>query len=231
MLTIDVFLNSRRLLFDVWNSPSYVLAMMCIANCLENKVDVCKRLGIPIEFEDWPAIGLPTAILADKGELLTHQSESLVNTYNVRIENAKARRGDAKGIVEQRFRTLQADFIPYTPGAVTSETVKKRGGKDYRLDAQLTLLELEEILVLLIYNNLSVMKKYDADAGIPDELPHSKEFVAVGYRESSGLLRSAGVKEFKVHTLPREMATVSNEGIKFQSLTFSCPEAFKAAGF
>tara|TARA_B000000460_G_scaffold44025_1_gene27628 strand:+ start:1892 stop:3976 length:2085 start_codon:yes stop_codon:yes gene_type:complete len=233
MLTIDVFSRLVVGYYLTFEPPSYVLAMMCIANCLENKVDVCKRLGIPIEFEDWPAIGLPTAILADKGELLTHQSESLVNTYNVRIENAKARRGDAKGIVEQRFRTLQADFIPYTPGAVTSETVKKRGGKDYRLDAQLTLLELEEILVLLIYkHNLSVMKKYDADAGIPDELPRTpKNLWQWGIENRSGLLRSAGVKEFKVHTLPREMATVSNEGIKFQSLTFSCPEAFKAGWF
>ncbi|MCW8093219.1 Mu transposase C-terminal domain-containing protein [Alteromonas sp. ASW11-130] len=233
LLVIDVFSRLVTGYYLTFEPASYVLAMMSIANCLENKVDVCRRLGISIDFEDWPAIGLPTAILADKGELLTHQAESLVNTYNVRIENAKARRGDAKGIVEQRFRTIQADFIPYTPGAVTTETVKKRGGKDYRLDAQLTLRQLEEILVLLIYkHNLNVMSKYDADSGIPESLPRTpKNLWQWGIENRSGALKNASLEDFKIHTLPREMATVSNEGIKFQSLTYSCPEAFKLGWF
>lgn len=129
LLAIDVFSRLAVGYYLTFEPASYVLAMMCIANCLENKVDVCRSLGISIDFEDWPVIGLPTSILADKGELLTHQADSLINTYNVRIENAKARRGDAKGIVEQRFRTIQADFVPFTPGAVTKETVKKGEGK------------------------------------------------------------------------------------------------------
>lgn len=233
LIAIDVFSRLVAGYYLTFEPPSYVLAMMCIANCLENKVDVCRKLGISIEFDDWPAIGLPTAILGDKGELLTYQADSLINTYNVRIENAKARRGDAKGIVEQSFCTLQADFVPYTPGAVTTETAKKRGGQDYRLDASLTLKELEEIIVLLIYKrNLEVMNKYDADNGIPDSLPRTpKDLWQWGIENRSGVLKSADVEQFKIHTLPRCKATVSNEGIKFQSLTYSCPEALKLGWF
>lgn len=233
LIAIDVFSRLVAGYYLTFEPASYVLAMMCIANCLENKVDVCSRFGISIEFEDWPAIGLPTAILADKGELLTHQSDSLVNKYNVRIENAKARRGDAKGIVERKFRTLQADFVPYSPGAVLQETAKKRGGKDYRLDAKLTLKELEEIIVLLIYkHNLQVMKKYDADEGIPDGLPRTpKDLWQWGIENRAGVLKSADLDKFKIHTLPRDKATVSNEGIKFRSLTYSCQEALKEGWF
>jgi hypothetical protein len=190
LIVIDVFSRLTTGFYLTFEPPSYVLAMMSLANCLENKVDVCRNLGIKIDFVDWPSLGLPTAVLADKGELLTHQAESLVNVFNTRIENAKARRGDAKGIVERRFRTLQAEFKPYAPGVVTNETAKKRGGKDYRLDAQLTLREFEEIIVLLIYkHNLRIMPKYDADAGVPNELPRTpKDLWQWGVENRSGVL-------------------------------------------
>jgi hypothetical protein len=233
LIVIDVFSRLITGYYLTFEPPSYVLAMMSLANCLENKVDVCRLLGIKINFEDWPAIGLPTAVLADKGELLTHQADSLVNVFNTRIENAKARRGDAKGIVERKFRTLQADFKPYAPGVVTTETAKKRGGKDYRLDATLTLRKFEEIIVLLIYkHNLKVMSKYDADEGIPDELPRtSKDLWQWGIENRSGALKSYDVEQFKILTLPRTTATVSNEGIKYESLTYSCSEAFEQGWF
>jgi hypothetical protein len=47
----------------------------------------------------------------------------------VRIENAPARRGDAKGIVEQAFRTKQAYFKHEGQGIVEDTIVKKKGGK------------------------------------------------------------------------------------------------------
>jgi hypothetical protein len=233
LIVIDVFSRLTTGFYLTFEPPSYVLAMMSLANCLENKVDVCRNLGIKIDFVDWPSLGLPTAVLADKGELLTHQAESLVNVFNTRIENAKARRGDAKGIVERRFRTLQAEFKPYAPGVVTNETAKKRGGKDYRLDAQLTLREFEEIIVLLIYkHNLRIMPKYDADAGVPNELPRTpKDLWQWGVENRSGVLKSYDVEKFKILTLPRTNATVSSEGIKYDSLTYSCSEAFEQGWF
>lgn len=233
LIVIDVFSRMICGYYLTLEPPSYVLAMMSLANCLENKVDHCRKLGVNISEDDWPAIGLPTTVLADKGELLSHQVESLVSTFNVRVANAKARRGDAKGIVEQEFRTLQAAFKPYAPGVVLKETAKKRGGKDYRLDAQLTLSQFEEIIVLLIKKrNLKVMSKYDADDGIPVNLPRTpKDLWAWGINNRSGQLKSYDAHEFKVLTLPRDVATISNEGIKFQSIVYSCTEALKEGWF
>lgn len=42
------------------------------------------------------SLGLPDVILADRGEMMSHQVERLIQGYNVRIENAPAYRGDAK---------------------------------------------------------------------------------------------------------------------------------------
>ncbi|MBJ6966181.1 transposase, partial [Vibrio cholerae] len=83
----------------------------------------------------------------------------------VRIENTPPYRGDAKGIVERHFRTIQADFKPFAPGVVAGTTIKKRGGKDYRLDATLTLDDFTKIIIgsILHRNQSSVLVKYDRD--------------------------------------------------------------------
>ncbi|MFH4214523.1 transposase, partial [Acinetobacter baumannii] len=76
-----------------FHNPSYVVAMQAIVNACSDKVSLCKLLGIDIEPEQWPTLGLPDAILADRGEMMSHQVERLVHGYNVRIENAPAYRG------------------------------------------------------------------------------------------------------------------------------------------
>jgi hypothetical protein len=233
LIAIDVFSRLVTGYYLTFEPPSYVVAMMALANCLENKVDICASLGITTVHDSWPAIGLPSAVLADKGELLSHQSDTLVDAVNVRLENATARRGDAKGIVERKFRTLQAEFKPYAPGVVTDETAKKRGGKDYRLDAELTIRQFEEIIVLLISkHNMQVMKKYDPDQDIPKKLPLTpKDLWNWGIENRSGALKSFDVEKFKILTLPRIKATVSTLGIKYEKLLYTCSEAFEKGWF
>ena len=138
--------------------------------------------------------GLPDAILADRGELLGSQVETLENSFSVRIENAPPYRGDAKGIVERYFHTLQASFKPYAPGVVGKTLVKKRGGKDYRLDAKLTLREFREILVasVLAHNQTHHMEKYDRTSDMPDDLPMTPlDIWNWGVQHRTGRLRKA----------------------------------------
>ncbi len=71
--------------------------------------------------------------------------ETLTNGYNVRLETAPPRRGDAKAVVESCFRTIQAEFKPYAPGIVQGHRIKKHGESDYRLEAALTLKEFTQI--------------------------------------------------------------------------------------
>lgn len=97
-------------------NPSYATAVLALANAMTDKAQLCRAYGYEIASEDWPSVGLPDAILADRGELLGHQIEYLEQAFGVRIENTPPYRGDAKGIVERHFHTIQADFKPFAPG-------------------------------------------------------------------------------------------------------------------
>lgn len=123
-----------------------------------DKTSYCKELGFDIEAEDWPSIELSDAILADRDELLWHQIENLESNFAVRIENTPPYRGDAKGIVERNFKTIQASFGSFVPGYVTGNRVRERGGKDYRLDAKLSVKEFTQIILSSVLLSQSVRR-------------------------------------------------------------------------
>lgn len=73
-----------------------------------------------------------------------------MDAIGVRLESAPPRRGDAKGIVERSFGTLQAKFKPYMPGVVSGNKVKKHGEKDYRVEAAVARSDFVEIMLYSI---------------------------------------------------------------------------------
>lgn len=48
--------------------PSWIGAMMALDNMISDKVEYCKKVGIDITHEQWPAQHLPEIIIADRGE-------------------------------------------------------------------------------------------------------------------------------------------------------------------
>ncbi len=173
-----------------------------------------KEVGIDISDAEWPAIGLPDAIVADRGELMSNQVHSLIDSYNVRIENTPPYRGDAKGIVERTFNTIHAEFKPYTAGVVTGNRVKKHGEKDYRLEANLTIKELTYIILrsIILRNNFHVMKHYDRDIDIPTNVPSIPiELWKWGVENKSGALRAVDPQSLKVALMPREFCDSFNQ--------------------
>lgn len=174
---------------------------------------------------------MPDAILADRGELLGHQIESLESCFSVRIENAPPYRGDAKGIVERSFGTLQAEFRPFAPGVVGKTLVKKRGGKDYRLDAKLTVSEFKEIILssVMVHNKYDVLEKYDRDIDMPTDLPMTPLSIwNWGVQHRTGRLRSASEDALKISLLPRVKATISDLGISVFGVYYTSPELVKS---
>jgi len=61
---------------------------------------------------------------------------------------------------------------PFASGVVTADTVKRRGGKDYRLDAALTIHEFTEIILasVLYHNRFCTLEKYDRSIDMPADL-------------------------------------------------------------
>lgn len=226
-IVIDVFSRLVVGWYIGFENPSYVAAIQALHVALSDKQQFLNDLGIDTVKFSWPTPGLPEAILADRGELIGHQIEGLESSYKVRIENTPPYRGDAKGIVEQRFRTLQAEFKKFTPGEVIGPTVRKRGGKNYWFDGTLTVSEFTEIIVssIVMRNFVDPLTKYDRAKDMPTDLPSIPIFLwNWGLQNRTGRLRKASAESVRIALLPREKATVSEQGVCLFGVYYSAPE-------
>lgn len=226
-IVIDVFSRFIVGWYIGFENPSYVAAIQALYLALIDKSYIFKDLEIETDSFTWPNPGLPEAILADRGELLGHQIEGLECSFKVRIENTPPYRGDAKGIVEQRFRTLQAEYKGFTPGEVIGPTVKKRGGKNYWLDGVLTISEFTEIIVssIVMRNFIDPMTKYDRAQDMPSDLPSIPVHLwNWGIQNRTGRLRKAEKEKVRIALLPRKNATTSEQGICLFGIYYSATE-------
>lgn len=230
-VVVDVFSRLITGFYVGLENPSYATAMLALVNSMTDKTRLCQHHGYNIDPDNWPSIGLPDAILADRGELLGHQIEYLEQAFGIRIENTPPYRGDAKGIVERNFQTIQADFKAFAPGVVSGTIVKKRGGKDYRLDATLTLDDFTKIILgSILHRNLSsVLAKYDRDPDMPDTLAAVPINIwRWGIQNRSGRLRNTSETALKLALLPRQKVTLSDFGIHCFGAFYTCRELIES---
>ena len=233
-IVVDVF---SRLITGVsigLEGPSWVSAMFALANTMFDKVQYCARFGISIKPDDWPVIGKPEAILADRGELLGDTAEVLSESLSIDIQNTPSFRADWKGIVERYFKTLQANFKPYVEGYVTDTIVKKRGGSDYRLDAELTLNDITKIIIncIVIYNTSHEMTYYDTDKDIPPDLPLIP--LALwnwGMQHRTGKLRSINPELAAVNLMPHKEVSITEYGLHLFGCYYSSAYSIKEGWF
>ncbi len=229
-MVIDVFSRMVAGFYIGFENPSYVAAMQTLSMAMTDKIKLCQQFGIEIDESDWPVTGIPDAILADRGELLGCQIESLEKSFSTRIENTPPFRGDCKGIVERFFRTIQAVFKPFAPGVVFGTTIKKRGGKDYRLDAMLNIHEFTSIILsaILFHNRYHVLETYDRDIDMPSDLPMTPlSLWNWGLQHRSGRLRMVPEDALRVSLLPRTRATISPLGLRVFGVNYTCQEILK----
>lgn len=233
-IVIDVFSRLITGIYVGLEPPSWVSAMGALANSLIDKVAYCASHGFEISHEEWPVIGKPEAILGDRGEMLGHTLEIVSEAFNIDIQNTPPYRADWKGIVERQFNTIQQKFKPYVEGYVTGDIGKKRAGKDYRLDAELTLSEFTKVIIacVLEYNTTHCIDNYDADKDIPPELPHNPLLLwNWGVSNRTGKLRGVNQDLALVNLLPHKEATVSEEGIDIFGCKYSTAMAIREGWF
>lgn len=233
-IVIDVFSRMITGVYIGLEGPSWVGAMMALANATSPKVEYCQRFDIMIEDGDWPCAALPDKILGDRGEMASRNPEGLVRALWVGGEVAAPYRPDWKGIVEQRFHMIPAALKPYVPGYVAPD-FQERGGRDYRLDGTLDLDDFTEIFLrcVLYYNNHHVLKDFprppemvvDGVPPVPSEMWHW------GIVRRSGLLRSYPPDRVRMSLLPSEDATVTAQGIRFWGCSYSCSKALEEHWF
>ncbi|GFZ33809.1 hypothetical protein CSC2_43350 [Clostridium zeae] len=230
---IDVY---SRLITGVYvglEGPSWLGAMMALDNMLADKVQFCKSYGIEISEEQWPAKHLPDIIIADRGEFEGYSPENLINNLNVRLENTSPYRGDLKGIVERNFRTVNGKIKHKTPGAILKE-YRKRGDRDYRLDATLTLDEFTRIFInMVLHHNSKIVDKYPMEKEmLRDELvPSPINLWNWGIENKKGRLKTVDREVLRLNLLPKGNASISRAGIRFKGLYYSSDRAIREQWF
>ncbi len=227
-IVIDVFSRMIVGVYVGFEGPSWVGAMMALANAASDKIEYCRQFGIDIEPHDWPCRSLPDILLGDRGEILGSMIDTLSSNFNVQIENTEPYRADWKGIVEQRFRLIPSKFKAYTPGYIADD-YKARGGNDYRLDAILDIDQFTRIIIhcIIYYNNHHLLRDYDKSASmIAEEVPAvPTDLWEWGVARRSGKLRVFPEDLVKLSLLPSDDAVVTAQGIRFHGCFYTCPQA------
>lgn len=233
-LVVDVF---SRLITGVYvglEGPSWLGAMMAIANTVSDKQEFCKEYGLNITKEQWPCEHLPQKLLADRGEFEGYNVERLSNAFNLDTENTAPYRPDWKGIVEKYFDVLQGRIKPFLPGYVEKD-FRERGAKDYRLDAKLTLKDFTKIIIaeIIYHNNHHLVKNYPRDKEMiaDDVMPIPIQLWNWGIKNRSGKLTYHQPEQVILNLLPHDVATVTEKGIKYKKMHYSCDKAMKESWF
>ena len=207
-------------------NPSFFAAGLALENATVEKVAYCAQFGISISAAEWPSIGLPESILADRGELEGHGASNIVDSLGIRISNTSPFRADLKGIVERTFRSMNDLLIHSLPGAVRKP--KERGERDPRLDAALTLHEFRILLIhsILLQNRQRIETYRLQPDMIADHVePRPVDLWAWGVVNRSGHLRHADPNIVRANLLPSAKATVTYRGIKCRGLYYACERA------
>jgi putative transposase len=231
-IVIDVF--SRLIVgFAVTlEGPSWEGAKLALECAFLNKVEFCKKYGVDITQDMWDVEGRCEALLGDNGEIAGYNPDSLVDPLDTRVANTPTDRPDLKGIVENKF-LLVKETVVWIPGAVRPP--RRVRGKDYRLEAVLDLNQFRALMIecILFYNNHRYLKKYRMDKQmIADKVkPIPRELWAYGMKHRSGRLREADPDVIRLNLQHRGEASVTEEGIRFQGLHFTCERAMREQWF
>ncbi|MEC1722655.1 Mu transposase C-terminal domain-containing protein [Schinkia azotoformans] len=226
---IDVYSRIITGIYVGLEGPSWIGAMMALDNMVVDKVEFCRDYGIEITEEQWPTHHLPEIIIADRGEFEGYSVENLINNLNIKIENTTAYRGDLKGIVERKFRTLNGKIKQKAPGAIQKE-YRERGDRDYRLDATLNLKEFTALIItLVLHHNHKIIEKYpmEKEMIVDGVVPTPVNVWNWGIKNRKGRLRTVDRNILRLNVLPRGKATISRAGIKFKNLLYGSRKAIE----
>jgi hypothetical protein len=231
-LVIDTFTKLIVGMHVGLEHPSWNMASSALYNCIEDKVEYCKRYGINIHPSEWVSTGLPRAILADKGEFAGNMPLDIANYLNVEIRNTGSGRPDFKPNVERYFRLFEDALSGYIPGFKLHS--RKRGERDAQLDAVLTLHEITQILIeTAIFFNNHTFEGYKAlPLMLRDKLPMVPNKIWTWSAKNLGT-DSFGFdkKQVMFALMKKDNASITERGIKFKNMYFTNPELEAKAWF
>ena len=208
----------------LWEGGTYSLQNLML-NILEDKVDLCKKMGISIMPEQWDVDKLPSVLITDGGSEYKGQQFSQITELGVSVVNLPPYRPDLKGCVEKFFDLVQSSYKEMLKGkGVIMPDFKERGAHDYRKDAVLTLSEFERIIVrcIVYYNCERVIKNYPYTSEMLESgvKPYANEIWNFKKNDEGYNLLSVTQKELILTLLPRTTGKFTRYGLKVNNLKY-----------
>lgn len=215
-------------------NPSYKIGSRALYNSFINKVQFCKDelLFEDPEFriseKDWPCNAIPERVVADRAELLGHQSSGIVELLGITLENTPAYRPDLKPVVENHFKLVHKKLKGVDGNiGMKSTNHHQRGVRNARLDAIFTLKEYYRIIVkeAIVFNKSQYLEEYplDEDMVMAKLRPIPAELWSWGINNRSGKLRVNNVANLKEKMLPKANGGLNREGLRFKNGWYDVP--------
>lgn len=218
-----------------FENACYSAAMQAILSIAEDKKALCNRLELPYSPDDWVADGvLPEIFLADQGELIHKKARRIARSIRSTLSNAPGMRPDWKPLVECGFHMVHQIIAMDTPGYVPDAETRKRRGINKDREVSLNLFEFTQLIVrAIILHNKSAQKGYPLTISQVEDgvKPIPREIWNHSIRKRIGLLDKADYNKLRQELLARDTATITEEGIVFKGIVYSCPEAKQAGWF
>ena len=212
-----------------FENASYTAAMEAILSLGQDKEALCRKLGIEYDPADWPAHGiLPEMFLADQGELTSKKARRIARALRSMLSNVPGLRPDWKPLVECGFAMLHQIVGPHAPAySPDAENRRRRGVNQDRYSA-LNLEEFTSLVVkAIITHNKTMQTGFPLSVSqVADEVPPiPRALWAHGVRRRMGKLDRMDFERVRAELMPRATATITEDGILFERMFYSCPEA------
>lgn len=189
----------------------------------------------------FPDIGLSQNDVIDMATALRFRLEgnkkpirSMIMNLGITVKNTPPYRGDWKPLVERHFKLTNERTKPFLPGAINPD-FRERGGKDYRLDAKLDIMQFTQIIIkcVLFHNNQYQLNHFNRDElMVADEVPLiPREIWNWGIANKMGRLRQMDEEVVKLNLMPTDEGTVTTKGIRFKGLFYSSKASMKEQWF
>lgn len=208
----------------LWEGGVYSCRELML-NVVTDKVEWCRKHGIIINEDDWPCKVFPGTIVTDRGSEYISANFEQISELGCQLISLPSFSANMKGPVEKLFDLVQDSFKPYLKGkGVIEPDFQKRGIRDYRKDACLTMEQFEQIVIrcILYYNNSRILESFPFSEEMMEGIvaPHAADIWKYGCEQVGANLISVSAERLIMTLLPRTEGKFSRYGLRVNKMRY-----------